>query len=169
MLFGNEKHKIVVQTRKGRDIDNEQFKEIDATELNQLHRMVNEFRHSCTLRSRASPIYNCHGMTFASRRTNIYHADCLRKIIEDDGYEEVSKQDVLPGDVALYWNEGDIDHSGIVVEIKKDLLFPVPWICSKWGRGPEFVHSFDNCPPHYNVSGIKFYRIKSWNPNIDSI
>ena len=167
MLFGNEKHNIVVQTRKGRDIDNQQFKEITPFELNQLHKL-DKYRKDCTFRSGVSPIYNCHGMTFASRRTGIFELDSLKLIISDDGYEEVAQANTLPGDVAIYQEGGDIQHSGIVVEIRnRNISFPVPWICSKWGKGPEVIHAFFNCP--YKPEGIKFYRIKSWNPNTDSI
>ena len=140
MLFGNEKHKIVVQTRKGRDIDNQQFKEISHFELNQLRDYAG-YRKDCTFRNDVSPIYNCHGMTFASRRTGIFELDSLKLIISDDGYEEVAQENTLPGDVAIYEEDGDIQHSGIVVEIR-NISFPVHGFVANGARAPRLFMLF---------------------------
>ncbi len=50
--------------------------------------------------------YNCHGLTFAARRTWIHEPSELLKILEDDDYEEVTNG-ILPGDIAIYIHEGD--------------------------------------------------------------
>jgi len=47
--------------------------------------------------------YNCHGMTFATRRTAIEYAEEINKILDEDDYEEVAAKEVIVGDIALYY------------------------------------------------------------------
>lgn len=100
--------------------------------------------------------YNCHGLSFASRRTVIWEASEIAKVLADDGYVEVKDfRRVLPGDIAAYTSQlGDIEHSGIVVSV--DALF-VPSILSKWGMCHEVIHKLAECP--YDSSNVKFYRV----------
>lgn len=112
------------------------------------------------LRAPAHPRYNCHGLTFASRRTAIHEDDDIHSILYEDGYKEVDITEVSPGDVAIYYtNEGTIDHSALVVSKPLPPL-NMPVVCSKWGViGPEVVHMLTNCPD-YAVSNIHYFRIK---------
>lgn len=96
--------------------------------------------------------YNCHGLTFAARRTVIWKASEVAKVINDDEYVRIELKDVLPGDVALYYSGGDVEHSGIVVA-----NVPVPLILSKWGKCHEVVHKVHECP--YDSSNVIYYRI----------
>jgi len=98
--------------------------------------------------------YNCHGLTFASRRTWIWKPQEIQKILRDDEYEEVPVQEVLPGDIVIYDQQGDAEHSGIVMS-----RGPVPIILSKWGTAHEVVHRVNDCP--YDSMRITYYRIKS--------
>src|SRR5262245_13590387 len=99
-------------------------------------------------RTPPSPTYNCHGLTFASRRTSIERSAGIRTILLDDQYHEIPMTDVLPGDIVLYRSqEGDLNHSGVVVEYGAHVLVPV--ICSKWGSAGEFVHGLNDCPGLY--------------------
>ncbi|QCB54275.1 hypothetical protein E5675_07395 [Sphingopyxis sp. PAMC25046] len=108
--------------------------------------------------------YNCHGLTFGARRTRIYRPAEVRKILADDGYHEVFPPHVEPGDIIVYFDEqGDADHSGIVVEIAKRaddsaLLVPTPKVLSKWGSCHEVVHFFNDCP--YSLRTIRYFRMK---------
>jgi hypothetical protein len=105
-----------------------------------------------------SGTYNCHGMTFANRRTGIYESSEIYKILTDDNYRQVSIDDTLPGDIALYFDEsGDITHSGIVVkEIEAGGYLKIPFIISKMGMLHEVKHSAFICP--YDSRNIKYYR-----------
>ncbi len=94
--------------------------------------------------------YNCHGLTFASRRTWIYNASEIQKILKEDDYKEVAEKDVLPGDIVLYTENGDIEHSGIVIS-----LDPLR-ILSKWGPSQEVIHRLRECP--YS-GGVTYHRI----------
>ena len=93
-------------------------------------------------------------MTFASRRTWIWKPEEIAKILRDDDYVRIEPADVLPGDVVLYIQNGDAEHSGIVVSSGS-----VPMVLSKWGPALEVIHRVNDC--EYNASQILYYRIKS--------
>jgi len=98
--------------------------------------------------------YNCHGLTFASRRTWIWKPSEIEKILKDDEYETVVElENVLPGDIVIYSQDGDVEHSGIVLSVD-----PVPLILSKWGSSHEVIHKINECP--YSGS-ITFHRIRT--------
>ncbi|MGH7021680.1 MAG: hypothetical protein ACREEY_17505 [Brevundimonas sp.] len=105
--------------------------------------------------------YNCHGLTFASRRTQIWKTSEIRKILADDGYVRIpSQEDVLPGDTVLYVDEsGDIEHSGIVLQKENTGLLPIVRVLSKWGSAHEVVHALMDCP--YSLRSIEYYRVTS--------
>src|SRR5262245_45905132 len=65
-----------------------------------------------------SAIYNCHGLTFAARRTGISAATQVIKILSDDEYTEIAESAVQPGDIVVWYNDdnGDVEHSAIVLE-----------------------------------------------------
>ncbi|HTQ59585.1 MAG TPA: hypothetical protein VMI32_05150 [Candidatus Solibacter sp.] len=104
----------------------------------------------------ASRKYNCHGLTFASRRTRIEEAAEIKKIIEDDEYVEINRNEALPGDVVVYYVDGDPEHSGIVVSMEP---LAGPLVLSKWGFCQEVVHRIPECP--YDARHVVFYRVVS--------
>jgi hypothetical protein len=66
----------------------------------------------------------------------------------------------MPGDIIIYLNpenDGDIEHSGIVIEKGSERTLGVPIVCSKWGSGREYVHLASHCP--YTFAKPKYYRI----------
>jgi hypothetical protein len=97
--------------------------------------------------------FNCHGLTFASRRTWVGSPE-VSKILADDDYVQVPNEDpILPGDIALYVKDRDYNHSGIVVYLKQD----TPWILSKWGECQEAVHAVLDCP--YFDCNVEYHRV----------
>lgn len=98
--------------------------------------------------------YNCHGLTFASRRTWIWKPGEIEKILKDDEYIPVEPADVLAGDIVVYIQNGEVEHSGIVMS-----KGPVPKILSKWGPAHEVIHLVNDC--EYNSAQITYYRIRS--------
>jgi hypothetical protein len=101
--------------------------------------------------------YNCHGLTFASRRTAIEGA-VIEKILHEDEYSEVQLENAMTGDIVIYRRGADVLHSGIVVRGFPDLL-----ILSKWGSAHEAIHAVDDCPyPGYKT----FYRIADEPPRL---
>jgi len=98
--------------------------------------------------------YNCHGLTFGSRRTWISKASEIVKVLKDDDYQPVTLDELMPGDVVVYFQNGDAEHSGIVVETGF-----VPIVLSKWGPAHEVIHLVNDCP--YDSMEIKYYRIRT--------
>jgi len=96
--------------------------------------------------------YNCHGLTFACRRTWIWKSSEVAKILTDDEYQPIELRDVLPGDIVLYTQNGDVEHSGIVIKSGY-----VPIILSKWGPAHEVVHRVNDCP--YDAAQVSYHRI----------
>ena len=104
--------------------------------------------------------YDCHGLTFAARRTTII--DSIETILEEDDYFEIAAEDAGTGDVIIYWSKpnllsgiaGYIQHSGIVLGRADSGVLRI-W--SKWGHGDEWVHNFDDCP--YNSDDVRYYRL----------
>lgn len=105
-----------------------------------------------------APHYNCHGLTFAGRRTGITESQSILDVLREDGYQEVKSSEILPGDVIVYFGEdNDVEHSGVVLQVAgKEIKIPV--VLSKWGRGSECVHLANRCP--YSMSKCRFYRVK---------
>lgn len=106
--------------------------------------------------------YNCHGLVFANRRTNVpapgINVD-IQRLADRDQLIQVDQPQV--GDVVLYLGErGKVDHSGLVTCIKKgpddrDVVF----VWSMWGGLGEFEHRVNVIPPHYSDAEIQYRRI----------
>ena len=114
-----------------------------------------EYRNAIR-RTNPSGLYNCHGMTFANRRCFIEDPKNISVILNDDEYQKIDQKDVLPGDIIIYFAEGDAQHSGIVVDKPKEPLY-IPMVVSKWASHAEFIHYANYCP--YDCSNIKYFRI----------
>ena len=149
---------LALHTRRGNQIVNEINREPlrygDQLRAEDLER---EYGFPCVHRPvNPSRKYNCHGLTFASRRTWIDSAEEVHKIIREDEYEEINPvARVMPGDVAVYYGEGgDVEHSGVVIRL--DAL-NVPIILSKWGACHEIIHPVGRS--EYDASNVKYYRI----------
>jgi hypothetical protein len=114
---------------------------------------------SAIMRSENTDMYNCHGMVFACRRTNIDDPAEIKKIIAEDNYVQIKKEDVLPGDIIIYFSDdSDAEHSGIVISKPDNRYFLIPLILSKWGQLEEYIHYANQCP--YNFPNAKYYRLE---------
>ena len=157
IIIHGERHqtKITIQTRKCTDIDNVQEHDLTPFYLHQVEELNKEYEGTpVTFVNNASPIYNCHGLTFGSRRSMIWEPQEIMKIIEEDDYVMVDMKDVREGDIIIYFaDNGDAEHSGLVIGEELGL----PLILSKWGPGREAVHIYVQCP--YKSDNVRFYRI----------
>lgn len=99
--------------------------------------------------------FNCHGLTFAARRTQIVQTSAINQILQEDGYRKLDVREIIPGDIALYVKDGEIQHSGIVLNISSGM----PWILSKWGQLQEAIHKPTDCP--YHACNVVYYRLDS--------
>jgi hypothetical protein len=159
---------LALQTRKGNDIPNVQDLEVPEHRREQAEALI---RHQLGLdftqvdrRREATGTYNCHGMTFACRRTGIHNPDDVLLILSDDGYRQIREKEVLPGDIVLYF-EGEpeeVIHSGIVVAVEQlqQGATAVPTrVLSKWGVAGEYIHHPRVCP-YRDARHIRYYREK---------
>jgi hypothetical protein len=161
--------KIELRTRADNPIENTQVWEHSKFEWHLLGEMLDRFSNAEKV-SEACPVYNCHGLTFGSRRTQV--GPPIFPILEDDGFDKVqSEKDVRPGDIVIYSNvRGEVTHSGFVVwrrivELVEGTKSVVPMIWSKWGKGYEMIHAVGECP-YFEEEGdiFSYYRLKRWTP-----
>lgn len=151
---------IRLQTRKGTDINNYQLLGVDVKDYEAQMEKLRRQHPGIILRpDTISGIYNCHGMTFASRRTGINKITMA--LIAEDSFNRINDSEVLPGDVVLYIDSwGEIEHTGFItsVDLQNRSNFTI-MVLSKWGDGSEVIHSLYNCP--YAKENIQFFRCKN--------
>jgi hypothetical protein len=148
---------ILTETSKKVSISNEQYPGLERDKLFEANVIALQKTYpDLIIRNIPTDCYNCHGMTFASRRTGIYEPEEIKKILEHDNYKLINNiEDVLPGDVIIYYApDGDIEHSGLIIEKANELK--VPKVLSKWGMLYEVIHYAFLCP--YNTENIHYYR-----------
>jgi hypothetical protein len=163
--------KIELRTRADNPIENTQVWEHSKFEWHLLGELLDRFNRAERV-SEACPVYNCHGLTFGSRRTQV--SPPIFSILEDDGFDKVlSEKDVRPGDIVVYSNvRGEVTHSGFVVwrkavELVEGSQSVIPMVWSKWGKGYEMIHAVGECP-YFEEDGdvVTYYRLKRWIPPI---
>lgn len=145
--------KLALETRCKSDIDNEMVRDIPPAGDLQVADYKSDYPRALHRPVRPCWTYNCHGLTFGARRTWIYAPSEIAKILDEDDYDEIAVEDVLVGDIAVYYRDGDAEHSGYVVEITP----AGPRIVSKWGGCHEVVHLIFECP--YDAANVRYYRI----------
>jgi hypothetical protein len=150
-----------LQTREQRQIKNELLRRDPIPGQIQQARDYRARFPQCEHRpTKASLRYNCHGLTFAARRTAITESTAVQSILIDDGYAEVDWADIVAGDVVVYLEQGDFSHSGIVVSVDRCGIVPMIWVLSKWGHAHEVVHKLHDCPyAGHPDSQIHFWRM----------
>ncbi len=151
------RQRLALQTRMLRDVVNEINREPPPPGYKQaILDLIKKHPNTRPRSLDASFKYDCHGLTFAARRTNI-GSDQVSWMRDEDDYEEVSQNNVLPGDIVIYKSpKGELHHSGIVVSENKSI--GGPWIVSKWGECHEVLHLLYDCP--YTPSTVNFYRVR---------
>lgn len=110
----------------------------------------------------ASGRYNCHGLVFASRRTNIDSPDIpvdVQMLLRWDRYRPIDPPPQV-GDVAVYAaGNGRVEHTGFVSSV-----YPpsgsdkTRWkVWSKWGILPEYEHE-EYATPYRDLS-VSYWRL----------
>ena len=135
---------IPLYTRKGREISNAQDLDPSPTVVERFESRRRKDYPRAIERRPASGQYNCHGLTFANRRTGIHHPEDVAKILEDDGLRGVRLSEVEPGDVVIYLDGSEVSHSGIVLQVVPGVpegsMLRGLRILSKWGTAGEYIH-----------------------------
>jgi hypothetical protein len=71
-------------------------------------------------------------------------------VLDDDSYRMLQVgEPPMEGDIALYWEQGEVDHVGVIVDFKDPIAMggnQIPVVMSKWGFGPEYVHVIGSTP-----------------------
>lgn len=157
-LGGPEGVELDLETAKQNPIRNYQGTEISSQQLRQFGEFEDDYGGETERRAGPSPRYNCHGLAFASRRTRVEGTETVNQILDDDGYVEVDEEDVMPGDLLLYFSDsGTLQHAAIVVDPPSETSLSVPRVYGKWGNWAEVIHWAHHCP--YNYANRSFYRV----------
>ena len=157
---------LALDTRDMSPLDNYQTHTMELWEMAQVEKLFSQFRNqNVEFLQGPCPIYNCHGLTFASRRSTVdEETPAFERILKEDGYEPVPPGgNARVGDIVVYCNERlEFFHSGIVVSIIKAEggLKDMPRVWSKWGKGHEALHPLHSCP--YPQDAVRYYRLKKW-------
>jgi hypothetical protein len=158
--FPERQETICMQTSRKHCIPNGQNRIVHQQAIDQEERQRALFGNG-EFQGNSTCIYNCHGLTFASKRTGVFADEAIRLILDDE-YVEINRANVIVGDVVLYYypdRPGEYAHSAIVVE-KSDIigsgLFGIR-VLSKTRFHREIVHYAGQ--HSYPGTEIKFYRI----------
>jgi hypothetical protein len=106
--------------------------------------------------------YNCHGLVFASRRTNIDHPALqysvnIDDILRRDRYSRVNPPLQL-GDIVAYRRpKGEIEHTGFLSRIERVGQTDVVFVWSKWGSLDECEHLETDYP--FTDYQIEYWRL----------
>lgn len=107
---------LALQTTQKRDIENHRQTIVLQNEVEVEERLRNRYGTDSIHLGNPNPSYNCHGLTFASRRTGIFRDTEVKKILDDDYMEIKSAKDVWIGDIIVYVDIKGYTHSGIVIK-----------------------------------------------------
>src|SRR5262245_24115920 len=104
--------------------------------------------------------YNCHGLVFASRRTNIPpagsdSAGLIDRILAEDQFVQVAEGQAREGDIVLWRQDREVDHTGVVCFVDQPIR--VLWAWSMWGGLGEFVHRLPLSP--YTGCTLEYWRL----------
>lgn len=163
-LKGTPLKRIVLQTREGRNIENNQSPEPGEKIINAYDRLLKD-HFGWINRKPACGIYNCFGLAWASRRTSIYDESEIYKILTDDGYRQLQNEVHLqPGDIVLYLHQKenmcDTLHAAVVLKLEMIGTTIIPWVVSKWSDAyGEAIHALRDLPrgEHYQDCLIEFW------------
>ena len=142
--------RCTARTDQGRTVELFHFAIHTSTEEVERFMRASEALQQQVIRLRdADPKANCHGWVFTGGEYGVRDSD-VRLILEDNGYTPTS--DPRDGDLALYFQNGQLTHSGLARR-------PVPHgpilVESKWGPFGLYLHPPEKQP----FSGLcQFYR-----------
>jgi hypothetical protein len=135
-----------IYARSGWLIPQEKPDRVDPRIMQNHAKELMRWRPNIILRSLSNYPYNCVGMIFASRRAWI-EIDYVYKILIEDEYRQIQRNEVRQGDVVLYKDEtGEPSHVALIMMLDRIGQHLSIQVMSKWGNDPEFVHFEENVP-----------------------
>ncbi len=164
-ILGYPEHQesITLQTSRRNDIPNGQNRIVHQQAINNEVRLKEKYGNA-EFQGAITSVYNCHGLTFASKRTGIFDDSIIELILKDE-YTKIERHDVIIGDIVVYFSydnnrKREFDHSAIVVsagEVAGAGILGIK-VLSKTRFYREIVHYVYNHP--YTAKEFEFYRIK---------
>ena len=157
LLFDSDiKHPKPIYARSGWEIPQPNPNDIDAERQSQtlvrirttslIDDMTRSSKRNLKIRSLSSYMYNCVGMIFANRRAWIDIGQ-IYDILREDGYNEISLEQLDLGDVVLYTFYNKPSHIGLVTVVHPMIgQIPTIRVLSKWGRDGEIEHHYEDVP-----------------------
>lgn len=159
VLIPGEERGIPLVTRTGRHIPNRRRHQISAEIMKYAVAIIKEICPEARLRS-LDTTYNCVGLIFASRRTNV-DTDELSWILSDDDYKEVSEDQVEVGDLIMYRPDHGqtANHVGIIVEIMPNIAAAQRnfRVLSQWGSNGEYLHEAADVPTNWYGKHLNYF------------
>lgn len=120
------------------------------------------FDPSCVRRVGPTTCYNCHGLTFASRRGWLNDVEL---VIKSERYRQLVPSDyIYSGDIIEYVKNQRTIHTGIVLHVTphdltcESISNGTVKVLSKWGQQGEFIHDFDKSPYGVEVRILRYIR-----------
>ena len=150
---------IPLFTRLGNEIPNAQDPDLQPERAELVSARFRQKYPTADLRRPPCGQYNCHGLVFANRRTGIHRSPAISQIVDDDGYREVPRRKVEPGDLVVYYEGAEVSHTGVVLKVVQGApetpSLRSARVVSKWGQAGEYVHGLDDAP--YPRDKIRFW------------
>jgi hypothetical protein len=154
VILGNTEREILLATFKNNKIRNVVQPQPNEHDIRQYARFLTKYRgNSWEERKPITGIYNCAGHVWASRRTSILEPAEWEKILDEDGYRPLRRNEKpSPGDIAIYvrqdnseiWHVARVYGSAPGITSESE---PFPRIISKWGPiAGEFLHLAHDVP-----------------------
>ncbi len=153
---------IALCSRTAAPIDNVQDRELPADRLRAAGFVKETFvRGKTYLVNGPSGYYNCAGLAFASRRTQIVDMARIWSILAEDGYGEIfSEMESDVGDIVVYARGANCEHVGFVVGRGNPPL-EFPRVLSKLSWAIEIVHYAHEGP--YHDCQRRYYRVRNYD------
>ncbi|MBL7140446.1 MAG: hypothetical protein ISS74_06005 [Planctomycetes bacterium] len=149
---------IPLYTRLRREIANAQDPDPAPHVATRLAEVHHRSFPMAAMRRPASGQYNCHGLTFANRRTGIYNPKDVEAILSDDGYRRISAAEAQPGDIVTCHDGTEVSHTAVITRIERSEALiggQAVWLLSKWGQAGEYLHTLGEGP-------YKEHRVVFW-------
>jgi hypothetical protein len=153
-LLGSTERRIVLQTHRGREVENLIEVEPGEPERRKYQLLLRKYGRNWRQRKPATGVYNCAGLVWASRRTAILADDAWAIILADDGYRKLGPREApLPGDLVIYRDSDSkigFLHVGMILTLEPGIAPSsplIPLVLSKWdSTSGEVVHLCHDVP-----------------------
>jgi hypothetical protein len=152
-LLGFTERRIVVQTHRGRNVENQIEAEPGEQQRRKFDLLFKKHGAAWLQRKPACGVYNCAGQVWASRRTSIFEDAAWEMILADDGYRRLgSGEPPAPGDLVIYRDpRSGFLHVGMILALGEGITPDadrIPLVLSKWdSASPEVIHYVHATPP----------------------